>query len=386
MLQLQEVYALEPIPERYDTAIFLGGPTPAAGGEASWRSHALRLLEDAGYRGVVFLPEVRVPGRLEDAEDLTEWLMHVRRMSDCLVFWFPENPIGARDLIDLGQWAESGRVVLGTADRADAAGLQRYAAHHDIPFARTLEETILNALAFIGAAARREGGERDVPLLIWRTPAFQRWYMALRAAGNELRSTRPVATFRIGPGHRLVVSWVIHASIYVTREGRIKTEVVTGWPDVSTVMLYRRAPDLLQTQIVLVREYRPCSRTEDGYVRELPGGSSFDLDDPLAVGVAECAEETGFTIDPVRLRHYGTRQFSATTTSHVASLFAAEISDEELRWFRAQRGVPHGVPEVGEVTFVEVVILAELLSAATVDWGVLGMILTVLSRATGSRS
>ena len=48
----------------------------------------------------------------------------------------------------------------------------------------------LAALAMIGVGAERRGGERGVPLHVWRTATFQAWYAAARAAGHRLDGAR----------------------------------------------------------------------------------------------------------------------------------------------------------------------------------------------------
>jgi hypothetical protein len=53
------VYALEEPPAIFAKSIFLAGPTPRRPEVASWRPDALRILQEAGYDGVVFVPEDR---------------------------------------------------------------------------------------------------------------------------------------------------------------------------------------------------------------------------------------------------------------------------------------------------------------------------------------
>ena len=68
-----------------------------------------------------------------------------------------------------------------------------------------------------------------------------------------------------------------------------------GRTDVASVVLYRRGPTLLDTEVVLVREVRIPARTSDGMVHELPGGSAWDgAEAPADVARHEVEEETGF--------------------------------------------------------------------------------------------
>src|SRR5258708_3717609 len=73
--------------------------------------------------------------------------------------------------------------------------LTHYAGNQAVLTALTLPATIGAALAEIGHGARRTGGQRHVPLLLWRTASFQRWYCAQAAAWNSLLSARVVWTF-----------------------------------------------------------------------------------------------------------------------------------------------------------------------------------------------
>jgi 8-oxo-dGTP pyrophosphatase MutT (NUDIX family) len=155
---------------------------------------------------------------------------------------------------------------------------------------------------------------------------------------------------------------------------------VIGRPDVGAVLMYRRNGSLDDTVVVLVREFRSPARTADGYIRELPGGSSCRPDsDPAQLAAEECRQETGLDIEPTRLCCHGDRQVAGTTTSHAAELFSVELTESEVAWLRAQHRVAHGVVEDTERTYVEVTTLAAIRRVPLTDWGMLGMILQVLA-------
>lgn len=225
----------------------------------------------------------------------------------------------------------------------------------------------------------RTQAESSVPASIWQTTSFQQWYAAQRDAGNELVAARREWTFDVRQG--LVLFWALHVSIWIAAEQRVKdTEVVIGRPDISAVLMYRRTGSLDDTVIVLVREFRSPARTEDGYIRELPAGSSFKpFSDPGQLAAKECQQETGLEIEPARLRSHGVRQIAGTTTTHAAALFSVELTESEVAWLRAQHGLTHGLPEDTEQTYVEVTTLAAIRSGPLTDWGMLGMILNVLA-------
>ena len=234
---------------------------------------------------------------------------------------------------------------------------------------------ILNKL---GSAAQRSGGEREVPLCVWKTDSFQRWYGTQVAAENKLLSARLVWTFNIGDEQLTPLYWALHVRMHIGDEDRIKAnEVVISRPDISVMMLYRPGPSIDETVIVLVREFRAPASTPDGLVHELPGGSGKETG-KLDQAIKEAEEEIGLTIDPRRVRAYGDRQLSATVSAHHAFLFAVEISDDELARLQALKSAPHGVASDTELTWAEVATFREIRQRRFVDWSTIGMISQVL--------
>jgi 8-oxo-dGTP pyrophosphatase MutT (NUDIX family) len=373
------VYFDDEPPAAWDASVFLAGPAPAA----SWRSQAVELLTrrwDAGGRLVVFLPESRAGARV----DRLEWEERALTLADVMIVWVlctTDAPSAATIGMGPGAWYDSGRLVLGApSDTPKHHELLRQADRHGIPVATTVAGVVEAALRDIGSGAPRAGGEREVPLPIWRTGSFQRWYTTQRAAGNTLLGARVVWTFRVGPGRRFVFYWALHVRVHVAAEHRVKdNEVVLSRPDISVVALYRRGRSLDDTTVVLVREFRSPASTPDGTVHELPGGSGLEPATPLSRAADEVEEETGLAIDVGRIRTHGSRQLAATVSAHHAHLFSAEITDDELDRLRADRGRPHGVVGDTERTWVEVTTFREIRTGDLVDWATLGMIAEALS-------
>ncbi|MWA02080.1 hypothetical protein F8568_017215 [Actinomadura sp. LD22] len=230
-----------------------------------------------------------------------------------------------------------------------------------------------------GSTTPAAGGEQGVPLRIRRTASFRRWYAAQRDAGNVLLGASPVWTTAAGNESGAVFFWALHVRMRVGAEDRVKdNEVVISRPDVSVVALYRPGPSLDETVVVLVREFRSPASTSDGYVHELPGGSSPGAPDPLVQAVDEVAEETGLRVDPRRFRAHGSRQVAATVSAHHAYLFSVEITDGELAWLRARLDRPLGVEADSERTWVEIATYGEIRAARLVDWATLGMLAEAL--------
>lgn len=254
-----------------------------------------------------------------------------------------------------------------------------------VPILWTLENTIDKALELLENGALRTGGEREIPFFLWKTHTLQSWYRSQKILGNRLDGAKLEWFFKVGKNNDKVFSWVIHPNIYIASEKRNKTnEVVLSRYDISTVILYKRQPNILDSEIVLVKEFRSPVRNSDGFVWELSGGSSHDITDALQVAVEEVREEVGLNIDRDRLKYVSSRQLAATLSAHVSHLYCVELMDEELIWLKSQKGIPRGAdyPDnpTGERAYTELVTLREIMYNNLVDWANVGMIRSVLSQ------
>ena len=348
----------------------------------SWRPDALRLLEEAGYDGVVFVPEDEGGAFRGSYLDQVTWERDALAASDCVLFWVPRElrtmPAFTTN-VEFGLWVKTGRAVLGYPAKSPK---NRYlgwlAGEHRVPIHHSLGRTVRAAVDRVTPGAHRRGGERGVPLMLWRTPSFQGWYRALCEAGNRLdgatmlwshtpsRATHPFA-------------WILKVKVWIAAEERHKqNEWVFCRSDISTVLLHGPIPDdPMQTEVVLVREYRAPARTADGFIHELPGGSAYHTADPATVAAEEVHEETGLSIPAARLTPVATRQLAGTLSGHVGHLYAAELTAEELEAARAAVGTAHGVGS-SERTVVELWRVGDLLADPRADWSTVGMVLSVI--------
>lgn len=385
------VYTGEDAPRFLKKSIFLAGPTPRNAEAMSWRPYALRALENQSYDGVVFVPEFR-NGRCKMPDGWTydmqcNWEHKCMDMSDIIIFWVPRKlktmPAFTTN-VEFGLYANSGKIILGAPPKAVNNGYLKFVAGKlAIPVSRTLADTVKNAVEIIGGGAPRVGSECRVPLNVWRAPSFQNWYRDKTNAGHKLKNARVEFTIRKGQKKDWIYMWGLWVDIEVSGENRRKyNEHVISRPDISAVLMYKPGTNLQETEIALVKEFRSPARTADGFIWELPGGSTFDLEKtPGEIASEEAFEETGLKIEPLRFKKGASRQLAGTLSGHKANLFSAELKEEEMAWLKSQKGIVHGnhqEDESGERTYVEIKALKEIMSNELLDWSDIGMILSVL--------
>lgn len=135
-------------------------------------------------------------------------------------------------------------------------------------------------------------------------------------------------------------------------------------PDICSVIMWHPNVNWLDSEVVLVKEFRSPASTNDGLIYELPGGSSFTHEVTITVTVDEVFEGTGFTLE---------RQLMGTLSSHTASL-----TQQEIDWFKSQANIVHGNHVESEQTYVEVHTIRDILNNKLSDWSTLGQILSAI--------
>ena len=417
---MQVIYYYDEPPVSYSKSIFLAGPSPRTQNIVSWRKDALRLLELKGYDGIVFIPE---PNPADENNSKFEWSKaphweyKMLSRADIILFWVPrdmrlmldsmsqlskelaakkEREVadnfepelrfpGMTTNIEFGYWANSGKAVLG---HPIGASQTRYLSEFMtnkfyVPFSNSLGNIIDKALKIINAGALRTGGERDIPLNIWRMRAFQNWYQSQTNAGNRLDGAKIEWISRVLNNPKAIFMVALRPNIYVVSEDRNKfNDPVVIRLDISSVVLYKIRADLFNSEVVLIKEFRSAASTPDGFIWELPGGSSPYLENPLEVAIEEVREEVGLEIEADRFRQVGSRQMAGTLSGHKSHTYAVELTEAELTWLKNQKGLPHGSDyphnSTGERIYTEVVTLKEVISNPGIDFANLGMILTAL--------
>ena len=135
---------------------------------------------------------------------------------------------------------------------------------------------------------------------------------------------------------------------------------------------------VLDTKVVLIKEFRSPARTEDGFLHDLPGGSSFRAapEEALEVAADELESETGLKFQPSRFRYVTARQMAGTFGTHKAHLFAVELTADEIARAEEleQHGASFGVAAETEKTYVEVRTIRRILSDKQLDHATVGMV------------
>lgn len=383
---MQVIYALEPFPTEVSQTLFLGGPTPRQGAE-SWRTEALRILEEKGYKGHVFIPEPKGGAWAEDYNNQIDWEDRFLKAADVILFWVPRDlqgnkkegngaPMPALTTNDeWGVWKDSGKVVWGAPSWADHHRYQKsYASKLKVPAASTLEKVIDLALEKLGEPSSRKGFPAQIPSYVWDYPPFQKWYKSQTDSGNEVRALEVLQAFWSEKKDKLF-TLTIHPEVWIASEDRVKSnEMVVLRSDISVVALYKPDPQTpSNSKFVLIKEFRAAVRNSESMVYELPGGSSpKEGADPLQTAAEEVSEEVGLKLEPSRLKSHGSRQMGATMVSYHANFYSAQLTDEELAQLEADDSV-HGANNE-EKTYITVRTLGDILKDNLVDWPMLGMI------------
>jgi 8-oxo-dGTP pyrophosphatase MutT (NUDIX family) len=375
------VYAGQPYPETFFKSLYLAGPTPRDPNVPSWRPDALRILEQLGYDGVVFIPESQDGQRSSDYDQQMDWELDAMRRSDVILFWIPATPdtLPANTTrVEFGLQIHSGKIILGIPQGAyKTRYLERLASQRNIVVHRSLEATLQAACNRLAAGGKRSRAECLIPLEIWKTQHFQQWYSSQIAAGHSLEDVPNIEwVFRVGADKTFPLLLAIHVAIKVKGEDRIKSnESVIIRPSIVTVCVYCPGETRKRDRFVLVKEYRTSAMNAQGFVFELPGGSSFKPGiEPSALAMEELEEETGIRFSQDRFRIVTQRQLVATMIANQALLLAIELEPWEMDAIAAKAGATYGNSAETELTYLHVLTREQILEDGLMDFVTLGQI------------
>jgi len=240
--------------------------------------------------------------------------------------------------VEFGLWVKSGKILLGSPEGAPKMDyLNWWAVQEGVPVHATLMGILTGTLNKLESGVLRTGGEREVPLHLWKKPEFETWLEAQKEAGNRLDGAELVWAFRAGRNKTLTVLWSLKVNVWVEAEKRAKTnEVVVFRPPTTSVVVFSRPPLsdqndwTLDSEIMLVREFRSPAATEDGMVHEVPGGSSWKEGAGIETARTELIEESGLDLPADRFRYVGARQVAATLCGHQSHVYAVELTAAEM--------------------------------------------------------
>lgn len=380
------VYAQEEIPKHITKSIFLAGPTVRKEHEKeveSWRRKALQILSMMEFDGVVFVPEPREGTWGDELTYSTqiEWEEKCLNIADNILFWIPRDMKtlpGLTTNVEWGMWADSGKVILGyPKDAQKVRYLEYYAKKYNAPVFTNLYLALSECIKKLGAGSIREGGEVCIPLELWENTAFKQWYNQIKLCGNRLDDAKVLWTYRLKNGN--IFCFSIWAKIWIQSEQRYKeNEFVLTRPDISTCVLYYRAPgaNIEDTEILMVKEFRVPVSNSESMVCEVPGGSSFKPGlDNITIMLDEVREETGMEFTEDRVRLIGNKQLYATMLSHKAHVYAIEMNQFEVAMMKSRNGQTNGNIEDTEITYPQMMKMGDALRGDNVDWSNIGMLL-----------
>lgn len=385
------VYAGNTPPESFSKSIFLIGPTPRKGSGVPWRMEMIKALEGAGYDGVIYVPEPEDGDWPNNYDEQVDWERQYINECDVIVAWVPRNietmPAFTTN-VEFGEALATGKLVYGRPDGAPKTRYldSRYKSEWGKEPCSTMNAVAEAVVARIGEGAERTKGLRSVPLDIYRSLQFQSWYKTQSEAGNRLDGARVLWVKYVGPKKNFLFTYALHVNMWVESEQRHKSnEFIISRTDIMVVVPWYKSKSEPTIEIVLVKEFRSPGRTGDGFVHELPGGSSMKPNqDALEVASHELEEETSLRIDSSRFHTVfnNTRQLAATFSTHQATIFSVELTIEEFKRAKklAASGKSFGVEGDSEKTYVEVMSLSGILVNQLLDWTQLGMLFQVARR------
>jgi hypothetical protein len=239
------IHAGRPWPAHWSVSLYLCGPTPRDPLTPSWRPHAESLLRerwDGDGRLAVFLPEAAEGDSEPPYAQQVAWEEAAMHAADAILFHVPRDLTTMPGLVSnvkWGAWHDCGRVVLcspPTAQRNEY--LLHFANALAVPVTDNLPDAVTQALRLAGPGTRRTGVERRIPLALWLSPDFQRWYGDLAVRGDALLAGRLLWS-RGNP----VTHWVLEATLRSADSGAERVEVVSRGAGLCRPPAQLREPD-----------------------------------------------------------------------------------------------------------------------------------------------
>lgn len=138
-----------------DKSIFLAGPTPRRNDVKSWRPEACKYLQEQGYDGIVYVPELSTKKALFNYDNQIEWEWEALEKASIILFWIPRElpdmPAFTTN-VEFGYYVRDSKVVYGRPDssRLNSYLDRLYKRHHvDCQIYNDLQEMCRNAVELL---------------------------------------------------------------------------------------------------------------------------------------------------------------------------------------------------------------------------------------------
>lgn len=108
--------------ELIKTGVFLAGPTPREETVKTWRTEAIKIFEDLGFEGNIYIPEFREKSYYDEDTGIDEmkWDQEALENSKLVMFWIPRSKdmLGLSTNVEFGYMLNKGNIVYGRPNTA----------------------------------------------------------------------------------------------------------------------------------------------------------------------------------------------------------------------------------------------------------------------------
>lgn len=129
------IYSCEPI----TPSIFLGGLSTSEPQVNSWRQAALKLLNDKGFDGIVYVPELRCKVAIRELEEQSRWERITIKDSSVVLMMVP--PIEPITSFDLGPYVQARKLIL-VYPTLESTHFEKLKERVNVPIFNTLDEAV----------------------------------------------------------------------------------------------------------------------------------------------------------------------------------------------------------------------------------------------------
>ena len=104
-------------------SIFLAGPTPRSLDVETWRKKAIKILEELGFDGIVYVPELEHDNRTFNYDNQVWWEREALHNASSIVFWVPRSEFlpAFTTNVEFGYWIarNNAKVIYGRPDDSE---------------------------------------------------------------------------------------------------------------------------------------------------------------------------------------------------------------------------------------------------------------------------